>query len=466
MSWRVWIKPAFIGFYSVLLCIALPLLIIEFRKYSPTVVSAWFIGGMFVLGAVPISLWTILDHLIHYTKPYLQRHIIRILWMVPIYALDAWFALKFPSAAIYFDTLRECYEAYVIYNFLAFLLNYLRHEYPDIIYLVEQKPQVKHIPPLCCCKDWTMGRRFIDHCRHGALQYTVIRPITTVIALICDQFGVYGEGDFNFRQAFLYLTIINNISQVWALYCLILFYQCTKEELRPMSPVSKFLCVKFVVFMSFWQSILIFILAVTGVFKDVKIWEMHDVKSIGIVLQNFAICIEMFFAALAHHFSFSHQPYVDPDAAEVNCCTSWWSMWDVSDMRRDVFEHVRHVGHTVRYLGHSNHRTPLHRRYSIPRSGASEDDSLSGLMTGETNPLLHSFPNAGSHNEVEKPVSYMDSDSLHSGSKHQDQSDTSSACDVEPVRESSDLPRELVSIVHAAEPPANDELPSPTCRAP
>ncbi|KAA3671399.1 uncharacterized protein DEA37_0011698 [Paragonimus westermani] len=133
----------------------------------------------------------------------------------------------------------------------------------------------------------------------------------------------------------------------WALYCLILFYQCTKEELRPMSPVSKFLCVKFVVFMSFWQSILIFILAVTGVFKDVKIWEMHDVKSIGIVLQNFAICIEMFFAALAHHFSFSHQPYVDPDATEVNCCTSCWSMWDVSDMRRDVFEHVRHVGEFV-----------------------------------------------------------------------------------------------------------------------
>ncbi|KAF8568298.1 hypothetical protein P879_07265 [Paragonimus westermani] len=261
--------------------------------------------------------------------------------------LFQWFALKFPAAAIYFDTLRECYEAYVIYNFLAFLLNYLRHEYPDIIYLVEQKPQVKHLPPLCCCKDWTMGRRFIDHCRHGALQYTVIRPITTVIALICDQLGVYGEGDFNFHQAFLYLTIINNISQVWALYCLILFYQCTKEELRPMSPVSKFLCVKFVVFMSFWQSILIFILAVTGVFKDVKIWEMHDVKSIGIVLQNFAICIEMFFAALAHHFSFSHQPYVDPDAAEVNCCTSWWSMWDVSDMRRDVFEHVRHVGEFV-----------------------------------------------------------------------------------------------------------------------
>ncbi|KER19829.1 hypothetical protein T265_11495 [Opisthorchis viverrini] len=388
---------------EIVLCVALPLLIIEFRNSSPTVVSAWFIGGVFVLGAVPISLWTILDHLINYTKPYLQRHIIRyfllpcplnlyfrILWMVPIYALDAWFALKFPPNAIYFDTLRECYEAYVIYNFLAFLLNYLRHEHPDFIYVIEQKPQVKHLIPFCCCPNWTMGRRFIDHCRHGALQYTVIRPITTAIALICDRLGVYGEGDFNFKHAFVYLTIINNVSQVWALYCLILFYQCTKEELRPMSPVSKFLCVKFVVFMSFWQSILIFILAVTGVFKDVKIWEMTDVASIGIVLQNFAICIEMFFAALAHHFSFSHLPYVDQSVPNVDCCTSWWSMWDVSDMKRDLFEHVRHVGYTVRFLSpHRRHAVSSHHRYSDAFNDA--DGSLLCGVDSETNPLLQQY---------------------------------------------------------------------------
>lgn len=31
---------------------------------------------------------------------------------------------------------------------------------------------------------------------------------------ICEMVGVYGEGDFNFRHAFLYLTIINNVSQI------------------------------------------------------------------------------------------------------------------------------------------------------------------------------------------------------------------------------------------------------------
>ena len=52
----------------------------------------------------------------------------------------------------------------------------------------------------------------------------------------------------------------------------------------------------------------------------------------------------MFLAAIAHYFSFSHKPYVDYAAAHDDCCTSFLSMWDVSDVRQDVVEHVRHVG--------------------------------------------------------------------------------------------------------------------------
>ncbi len=37
-------------------------------------------------------------HVEYYTQPRLQRHVIRILWMVPIYAVDAWFALRFRCA--------------------------------------------------------------------------------------------------------------------------------------------------------------------------------------------------------------------------------------------------------------------------------------------------------------------------------------------------------------------------------
>ena len=69
-----------------------------------------------------------------------------------------------------------------------------------------------------------------------------------------------------------------------------------------------------------------------------------------ISFQDFCICIEMFLAAIAHYFSFSHIPYVDPDSTDVNCCTSFMSMCDVSDVRDDVVDHVRHVGRWYKYF--------------------------------------------------------------------------------------------------------------------
>jgi len=53
-------------------------------------------------------------HLENYHAPRMQKHVVRILWMPCTYGLDAWFALRFKHSAIYLDTLRECYEAFVI----------------------------------------------------------------------------------------------------------------------------------------------------------------------------------------------------------------------------------------------------------------------------------------------------------------------------------------------------------------
>ena len=77
-QWRNWIRPLVMGLYGLLLCVALPLIIADFQLTGTrSHFQAWFIGGMFVLMAVPISLWGILQHLTHYTQPHLQRCIIR-----------------------------------------------------------------------------------------------------------------------------------------------------------------------------------------------------------------------------------------------------------------------------------------------------------------------------------------------------------------------------------------------------
>ncbi len=55
-------------------------------------------------------------HLRSYTVPNEQRYIIRILFIVPIYAFDSWLSLLFISNNqyyVYFDSVRDCYEGTV-----------------------------------------------------------------------------------------------------------------------------------------------------------------------------------------------------------------------------------------------------------------------------------------------------------------------------------------------------------------
>lgn len=45
--------------------------------------------------------------------------------MVPIYAVDSFVSLRFKEAALYVDMLRDCYEGYALYLFLALMVGYL-----------------------------------------------------------------------------------------------------------------------------------------------------------------------------------------------------------------------------------------------------------------------------------------------------------------------------------------------------
>lgn len=108
--------------------------------------------------------------------------LIYVLIFVSLVFDSQWFGLIYPQHSFYLNSMRECYEAYVIYNFMKYLLNFLNLEM-DLEASMEYKPPVKHIFPLCCMQPWEMGREFVHNCKHGILQYTVIRPIITFISV-------------------------------------------------------------------------------------------------------------------------------------------------------------------------------------------------------------------------------------------------------------------------------------------
>lgn len=133
--------------------------------------------------------------------------------------------------------------------------------------------------------------------------------------------------------------MLYNISVTLALYGLYLFYFATRDLLTPFEPVLKFCTVKSVIFLSFWQgqantqsysfSPMIFVhffthwttgssyfagvgLAILergGVISSIVNNE-GGTTSVGTVsagYQNFLICVEMLFAAIALRAAFPHQ---------------------------------------------------------------------------------------------------------------------------------------------------------------
>jgi hypothetical protein len=101
------------------------------------------------------------------------------------------------------------------------------------------------------------------------------------------------------------------------------------------------------------QGVLIAILVRVGIITTDRWPYFHTVTDCANGLQDFAICIEMFIAALAHIFAFSHKPY----KRELMSNERWWRSLlqaaNVSDVHSDVIGHVRHIGSKVKSLSSS-----------------------------------------------------------------------------------------------------------------
>jgi len=71
----------------------------------------FIVSGACAFFATVVSAWLVARHLSFYTNRKIQRHIVRILFLVPIYACGSWLSYFFWTSALYFQLARDCYEA-------------------------------------------------------------------------------------------------------------------------------------------------------------------------------------------------------------------------------------------------------------------------------------------------------------------------------------------------------------------
>jgi hypothetical protein len=284
---------------------------------------------------IAFSVFHIMQHALHYLCSYEQKHIIRILAVIPVYAWTTFFSYVFYSSAVYCELVRECYTAYATVSFFTLMCHYIA---PN---LHEQKNYFRNVKP----KNWGWPLNWIQKLTGGehkgwmrkprsgvtwfnvcdcsarisqavtdplqinyvgVFQYVVLRTIVTIIAVVTQSFGQLCKGNLNPRYASTWTAIMDALSVLVAMYCIHQVYDQLKEDLAPNKPVLKMICVKLIVLLTYWQTWLISLLIQLRALHPTRLIAAPDLH-VGIPC--LLTCAEALVFAILHYWAFPWRLY-------------------------------------------------------------------------------------------------------------------------------------------------------------
>jgi hypothetical protein len=314
----------------------------------------------------------------------IQRKIISILWMSPIYSVTSFLSLLYPPLEGPMKIVKDFYESYCIYQFLSFMIVVLGSGSRDQAVEVLAK-HADHLPqpsrylnrfydPPPDTSNHSKANAVMMECQISAMQFVFIRPLTSIIYVIfvldpnsgdesdgaggmwdnasralldnvtSDTLGptlspTFLSSDSQFlndtlapavlsstmspsispslemfdnnstmtqddiiqatKSYFMSLSfviaMVVNVSVFFAFMGLLKFHHAVHEDLLWIRPWPKFLTIKGVVFLTFWQGLMILILVNL---EDTKAGENASLKARQ--YQNMLICLEMLFFSVTH----------------------------------------------------------------------------------------------------------------------------------------------------------------------
>lgn len=234
-----------------------------------------------------------------------QIHIIYILCMMPLYSILSFSSLIYPQFTVIFDIVRDTYESIVLYHFFRMLVQLLNGDDSVTNLLESYKDTTKHFFPL----DYILKNKFIDNnlflkCKYFILQYCFVKPLISLLSCVLFFFGLYTPANFTIYNSYLYFSVINNISISLSLYFLLLFNTILTKELEIHKPTQKLLCIKIVIFFTFWQDFIIdLLISYDFIYVGTEITGLYVTETI----HDYFMCIELVFIASLHHYSFGYK---------------------------------------------------------------------------------------------------------------------------------------------------------------
>lgn len=270
----------------------------------------WLVCGVMTLIATVASIWLIWKHLTYYTCPQQQRHIVRLLVMVPVYAIVSFMSYLFYHEALYYQTIRDCYEAVLVTSFFYLILAYTGDTNAEQHAVFRNLKFERWVFPLGSLRYKPEGLHFLWIMKISVLQYAIVRPLCTFAAVGLEYFGYYCLHSWMPWFGHVWCAILISISVTVAMFCLIQLYVPVRQLVDPNKPILKFLSIKTIVFLTFWQDTLLSFLVSFNVIKETEYFTADQIQAgINALLQ----CFWMMVFGFVHVKAFSYLPYRPAD---------------------------------------------------------------------------------------------------------------------------------------------------------
>ena len=217
-----------------------------------------------------------------------QRYCCRISLLTPVYVLCSVLSFFFPLKSLWvLDLVKAGYEAFALYSFMALMLAFVGGP-ASLVDLWESEDRYitgDWITGTCIHGTIKLDGLFLKRLVQGVIQFVIVRLLIVVTVPILIAREVYVEGKARFDRGWIYVSLnnqkspttqnhlstdilslshvlpqvsfIHNVSLWICLYSLWLFYLSTRHYLRPFSPAIKFGVIKSIIFLSFWQKIVL-----------------------------------------------------------------------------------------------------------------------------------------------------------------------------------------------------------------
>ncbi|EPY28218.1 hypothetical protein STCU_05242 [Strigomonas culicis] len=214
--------------------------------------------------------------------------------------------------------------------FFMLMIAYCGGEGQLIKSLKRKRYRGMHPFPVCCLPSFALDTGFYLRCKRWVLQCALVKPFTSLIALVTNPFGIYKEGTFGLSNIYTYNCMIINFSLTWALYYLVLFEIECEKELHYAKTFLKFLCIKSIIFFSYWQSVVVSLMSSSGILYLGADSETQEEESA--VIQDLLMCFELLPVAFLHRAAFGR----DKLDEEMACVPMYMKEDGSGDFRSNI----------------------------------------------------------------------------------------------------------------------------------